>query len=129
MQVNFFVTLLKVDARARVLLSNKEKNLIKKILLNILLRKTSNQLAPIQQNTTGVASNEKLCAAYDSCIAKKDVIEVSETVPAQSAPSEFEAYLSSLDNIMNFQILTLLSLNSSQANLMMLYALQKNWKE
>ena len=53
---------------------------------------TSNQLAPIQQSTTGVALNEELSAACDSYI-----VEVSETVPAQNASSEFEAYFSFLD--------------------------------
>ena len=95
MQVNFFVILLKIDVQERVLLSNEEKNLAKKILLNILLRKTSNQLAPIHQSTTGVILNEELSAACDSATTVEDVIEVSKTVPAQSAPFKFKAYLSS----------------------------------
>ena len=41
--------------------------------------------------------NEKLFVACDSFITQKDVIEVSETVPAQRAPSEFKAYFRSLD--------------------------------
>ena len=53
---------------------------------------TSNHPAAIQQSITGIALNEELSAACDS-----SVIEVSETVPAQSASSEFEAYLSSLN--------------------------------
>ena len=97
MQINLFVISLKVDARARVLLSNKEKNLAKKILLNIHLKMTSNQLAPIHESTTCIVFNKELSMASDSSIIKEDVIEVSEIVPAQSAPSDFKAYLSSLD--------------------------------
>ena len=44
-------------------------------------------------STTGKALNEELSAACDSSIGYEDVIEVSETVPAQSAPSEFVVYL------------------------------------
>ena len=57
----------------------------------------STQLAPIQQSTTGVALNEELSAACDSSVIEEDVIEVSEIVPAQSVPSDFKAYLISLD--------------------------------
>ena len=38
----------------------------------------------------------ELFAAYDSSDIE-DVVEVSETVPAESAPSEIEAFLSSID--------------------------------
>ena len=97
MQVNFFVILLKVGARARILLSNEAKKLAK-ILLNIHLRMTINQWTSIQQSTTDAALNEELSAACDSSInIEQDVIEVSETVSAQSAQSEFKAYLNSLD--------------------------------
>ena len=58
---------------------------------------TSNQLASIQQSTTGIALNEELSAASDSCIIEKDVIKFSEIIPAQSAPSEFEPYLNFSD--------------------------------
>ena len=77
------VILLKVDARARVLLSNTEKYLAKKILLNMHLKMTSNQLAPIQQSTTCVALNEELSAVCNSSIIEEDVTEVSETAPVQ----------------------------------------------
>ena len=53
-------------------------------------------MAPIQQSTTSVALNEELSAACDSSIIEEDVVEVFITVPAQSASSEFKAYLSSL---------------------------------
>ena len=74
-----------------------KKSLTKKILLNVYLRMTSNQLNPIQQSITGVALNDEFSAACNSSITEKDIVEVCETVPAQIAPSEFKAYLSSSD--------------------------------
>ena len=50
---------------------------------------------PTQQSTTDVGLNEELFASCDSSVIEEDVIEVSEPVPAQSAPSETETYLSS----------------------------------
>ena len=58
---------------------------------------TSNQQAPTQQTTTDVILNEELSAASGSSVVEVDVTEVSETEVAQSNPSEFEVYLSSLD--------------------------------
>ena len=57
----------------------------------------SNQLAPIQHSTTDVALNEELFVACNSSIIEEDVIEIFETVPGQTAPSEFDTYFSSLD--------------------------------
>ena len=74
----------------------KKKKSGKRIFSELTSRNDEKPAGTIQQSATRVALNEELSAACcDSFITEEDVNEVSETVSAQSAPSEFEVYLSS----------------------------------